>query len=118
MNVELVFYLASTLEVTVSNLVGSYFGFMLQTPLAKLSHSPGCSDTILPCRDQFTLHLGFEMFICLLDSRDIFFLVHWLTTCGSFGHLGNCIVIKIKEYRGLNSACHIENMEVNNSLVC
>jgi hypothetical protein len=93
------FYLVATLEATVSNLVGD-FGFMLQTSLAKLSHPPGCSNVVLPHRDCCKLHLGFEMFICLLDSRDICCLVHWLTICRSFGRFEDCIVIKRKEYQG------------------
>jgi hypothetical protein len=35
------------------------FGFILQTPLAELSHPPDRSVPVLPCRDCYKLKLGF-----------------------------------------------------------
>jgi hypothetical protein len=73
---------------------------MLQNSLVELSHPPGCSNVVLPCHDYCKLYLGFEMFICLPNNREICCLVHWMTTCENSGHFGDFTVIKRKEYQG------------------
>jgi hypothetical protein len=64
-------------------------------------HLPSCIThlvvhKVLPCRDCCKLHLGFEISIFLPDIREICCFVHRLTTCESFGHFEECVVIKRK----------------------